>query len=82
MHLPFYHQEPSRTRKLKALISKDTEKNQSPTVAVDSAADVVRNFYGGINSRDLDSAEDLISLNCVYEDLVFPRPFVRRKEIL
>ncbi|XP_057758872.1 uncharacterized protein LOC130979442 [Arachis stenosperma] len=73
---------PSRTRKLKALISKAIEKNQSPTVTVDSAADVVRNFYGGINSRDLDSVEDLIALNCVYEDLVFPRPFVGRKEIL
>ncbi|MED6218109.1 hypothetical protein PIB30_023824 [Stylosanthes scabra] len=74
---------PARTRKWKALISKATEKkNQSPTVAVDSAADVVRNFYGGINARDLDSVEDLIALNCVYEDLVFPRPFLGRKEIL
>ncbi|MED6181421.1 hypothetical protein PIB30_019135 [Stylosanthes scabra] len=74
---------PSRTRKWKALIiSKATERNQSPTVAVDSAADVVRNFYGGINARDLDSVEDLIALNCVYEDLVFPRPFLGRKFVI
>ncbi|KAI4332402.1 hypothetical protein L6164_017312 [Bauhinia variegata] len=47
-----------------------------------SAAEVVRNFYGGINNRDLDSVEDLIAENCVYEDLIFPSPFVGRKEIL
>lgn len=46
---------------------------------VESAADVVRNFYAGINGRDLASVEDLIADNCVYEDLVFPRPFVGRK---
>jgi hypothetical protein len=46
---------------------------------VESAADVVRNFYAGINGRDLASVEDLIADNCVYEDLIFPRPFVGRK---
>ncbi|KAG6719542.1 hypothetical protein I3842_03G010800 [Carya illinoinensis] len=49
---------------------------------IDSAADVVRNFYTGINARDLASVEDLIADNCVYEDLIFPRPFVGRKEVL
>jgi len=39
----------------------------------------VRNFYAGINGRDLASVEDLIADNCVYEDLIFPRPFVGRK---
>lgn len=53
----------------------------SPTPLL-SGADVVRNFYSGINVHDLDSVVDLISENCVYEDLVFPRPFVGRKVIL
>lgn len=47
-----------------------------------SASDIVKNFYGGINSRDLVSVEDLIAQDCIYEDLVFPRPFVGRKAIL
>ncbi|XP_025984902.2 uncharacterized protein [Glycine max] len=49
---------------------------------VDSNSAVVRNFYGGINAHDVDSVEYLMAENCVYEDLVFPRPFVGRKEIL
>ncbi|KAL2347294.1 hypothetical protein Fmac_001294 [Flemingia macrophylla] len=49
---------------------------------VDSASTVVRNFYEGINAHNLDSVEYLIAENCVYEDLVFPHPFVGRKEIL
>lgn len=48
---------------------------------VDSASTVVRNFYEGINRHDVDSVQFLISENCVYEDLVFPRPFVGRKVI-
>ncbi|KAK7307932.1 hypothetical protein VNO77_41427 [Canavalia gladiata] len=51
-------------------------------VVVESASTVVRNFYGGINAHDVDSVQDLIAENCVYEDLVFPHPFVGRKEIL
>lgn len=46
---------------------------------LESAASVVRKFYAGINRRDLDSVEELIAENCVYEDLVFPQPFVGRK---
>lgn len=49
---------------------------------LESAASVVRKFYAGINRRDLDSVEELIAENCVYEDLVFPQPFVGRKTIL
>lgn len=48
---------------------------------VDSASAVVRNFYGGINAHDVDSVQYLIADNCVYEDLVFPQPFVGRKVI-
>lgn len=44
-----------------------------------TAEEVVRRFYGGINSGDLSSVEDLISDDCVYEDLIFPAPFVGRK---
>ncbi|KAM3681615.1 hypothetical protein ACJW31_12G011000 [Castanea mollissima] len=51
-------------------------------VVVESAEEVVRKFYDGINSRDLASVEDLIASNCVYEDLIFATPFVGRKEIL
>ncbi|KAK9200044.1 hypothetical protein WN944_015239 [Citrus x changshan-huyou] len=45
-------------------------------------ADVVRRFYDGINGRDLASVEELIADDCVYEDLIFPRPFVGRKATL
>ncbi|XP_030468084.2 uncharacterized protein LOC115686816 [Syzygium oleosum] len=53
-----------------------------PALEQDSAAEVVRRFYGGINSRDLSAVEGLIADKCVYEDLVFPRPFVGREAIL
>lgn len=46
---------------------------------VESGADIVRKFYEGINDQDLASVEELIAEKCVYEDLVFPRPFVGRK---
>ncbi|EEF34351.1 protein transporter, putative [Ricinus communis] len=46
------------------------------------ASDIVRRFYEGINDHDLASVEDLIAENCVYEDLIFPHPFVGRKAIL
>nr|XP_017244410.1 PREDICTED: uncharacterized protein LOC108216225 isoform X1 [Daucus carota subsp. sativus] len=49
---------------------------------LESASNVVRKFYGGINGRDLSSVEPLIADNCVYEDLIFPHPFVGRKAIL
>ncbi|XP_047959064.1 uncharacterized protein LOC125204445 [Salvia hispanica] len=52
------------------------------TVELDSAATTVRKFYDGINRRDLSSVEDLIALNCVYEDLIFSHPFSGRKAIL
>ncbi|CAA2984617.1 Polyketide cyclase -like domain [Olea europaea subsp. europaea] len=49
---------------------------------IESASSVVRKFYQGINRRDLASVEPLIANNCVYEDLVFPRPFVGREAIV
>lgn len=49
---------------------------------LESASNVVRKFYGGINGRDLSSVEALIADNCVYEDLIFPQPFVGRKVFL
>lgn len=48
----------------------------------DGGANVVRRFYDRINGRDLASVEELIADNCVYEDLIFPRPFVGRKAVL
>ncbi|XP_028788432.1 uncharacterized protein LOC114744429 [Neltuma alba] len=85
-----------RRRRSKWMILRKNAENQSITVAspttttkiddddraVSSASDVVRNFYERINDHDVDSVADLIAENCVYEDLVFPRPFVGRKEIL
>ncbi|KAB2628612.1 hypothetical protein D8674_033407 [Pyrus ussuriensis x Pyrus communis] len=58
-----------------------TDGDESADV-VESGADVVRKFYGGVNRQDLGSVEGLIAEKCVYEDLVFPRPFVGRKDIL
>ncbi|KAL9382398.1 hypothetical protein Peur_025433 [Populus x canadensis] len=68
----------------KTTIKASSSENQTVTVApsVESASDVVRSFYDGINGHDLDSVEELIAENCVYEDLIFPRPFVGRKAIL
>lgn len=48
------------------------------SVDLDSS-NVVRNFYDGINRRDLAFVHDLISINCIYEDLIFSRPFVGRE---
>ncbi|XP_031249116.1 uncharacterized protein LOC116106949 [Pistacia vera] len=54
----------------------------TPETSEGGAADVVRRFYEGINGRDLVSVKELIADNCVYEDLIFPQPFVGRKAIL
>ncbi|XP_058097632.1 uncharacterized protein LOC131242777 isoform X4 [Magnolia sinica] len=80
---------PSKTLKspkpLKTLanVSADQLTTTSPLPAssssIDSASDVVRKFYDGINGRDLASVDFLIAENCVYEDLIFSRPFVGRK---
>lgn len=51
----------------------------APLDTLRSASQVVRDFYHGINRRDLTSVEALIAENCVYEDLIFSRPFVGRK---
>ncbi|MCE3050434.1 hypothetical protein HAX54_047199 [Datura stramonium] len=62
-------------RTAEAILSSDS------VTDLESAASVVRKFYAGINRRDLDSVEEVIAENCVYEDLVFPQPFVGRKLI-
>ncbi|GMH11565.1 hypothetical protein Nepgr_013406 [Nepenthes gracilis] len=58
------------------------DKILTPSARLNSASDVVTNFYGGINSHELAAVEGLIAENCVYEDLIFPRPFVGRKAVL
>ncbi|KAF8404286.1 hypothetical protein HHK36_009168 [Tetracentron sinense] len=73
-----YQRRPQKTL-IRVLPEKET---RTLTIAADSGTDVVRNFYGRINAHDLASVEDLIAENCVYEDLVFPQPFVGRKAIL
>lgn len=56
--------------------------SSSPAAVESPSLEVVRNFYGGINGHDLASVEDLIAPDCVYEDLIFSRPFVGRKVTL
>ncbi|KAI4321208.1 hypothetical protein MLD38_034617 [Melastoma candidum] len=56
--------------------------SSSEEAELESPADVVRRFYGGINSQDLSSVEKLIADQCIYEDLIFPHPFVGRKAIM
>ncbi|CAN6475638.1 unnamed protein product [Victoria cruziana] len=58
-----------------------TSPPSAPSAAY-SPAELVRRFYDGINGRDLESVEELIADDCIYEDLIFPRPFVGRKDIL
>ncbi|OWM67512.1 uncharacterized protein LOC116205151 [Punica granatum] len=71
-----------------AAVSSSSPDNQTAVVAPPpeaeqcSAEEVVRSFYRGINGRDLSSVEGLIADDCVYEDLIFPQPFVGRKAIL
>ncbi|OVA02103.1 Polyketide cyclase SnoaL-like domain [Macleaya cordata] len=80
----------NRRKNFKTLIRLSSSQNPTTLAVTEeeneeslgSASDIVRNFYGGINRHDLASVEDLIAENCVYEDLVFPRPFVGRKAIL
>lgn len=93
----YYHLRTRRRRVLQKFLTEALQDNKTvvteptATKAIDddssvvpllvSASDIVKNFYGGINSRDLVSVEDLIAEDCIYEDLVFPRPFVGRKVI-
>uniref|UniRef100_A0A2C9U3I0 SnoaL-like domain-containing protein n=1 Tax=Manihot esculenta TaxID=3983 RepID=A0A2C9U3I0_MANES len=88
----------TRTSEIQLKVSSSSSENQTVTFApsptrkddddvddsdvLPSASDVVRSFYKGINDRDLGSVEELIAEKCVYEDLIFPRPFVGRKAIL
>ncbi|XP_071731377.1 uncharacterized protein [Rutidosis leptorrhynchoides] len=71
----------SRIDSSNSILSSNDVSN-SVTYSLDSASDIVTRFYGGINSRDLSTVADLIAEDCVYEDLVFPQPFVGRKAIL
>ncbi|XP_020593852.1 uncharacterized protein LOC110033988 isoform X2 [Phalaenopsis equestris] len=62
--------------------SKATSESNVSTAAslgLPTASEVIRDFYDGINRRDLDSVELLIGVECVYEDLIFSKPFVGRK---
>ncbi|PWA39669.1 Polyketide cyclase SnoaL-like domain-containing protein [Artemisia annua] len=71
------------TNKNDVVLSKQEVSSNDVSYMLDStsASDVVRSFYDGINSRDLSRVVDLIAEDCVYEDLVFPQPFVGRKKI-
>ncbi|KAK3034082.1 hypothetical protein RJ639_034062, partial [Escallonia herrerae] len=42
---------------------------EAPHMALDTASNVVRKFYDGINGRNLAAVEDLIADDCIYEDL-------------
>lgn len=43
------------------------------------AAEMVQEFYAAINRREIASIGELFADDCVYEDLVFPKPFLGRK---
>jgi ketosteroid isomerase-like protein len=64
-----------------ALVAVAAAKRGGKTAAA-TAAEVVREFYNGVNRRDLAAVAPLIAEGCVYEDLVFPRPFVGREQII
>lgn len=82
---PFFSCSPRRSKTLiRAPTSRSAAETSSPAAAAtaqqgSTASDVVREFYDRINRRDLDGLEVLIGEDCVYEDLVFSRPFVGRK---
>ncbi|XP_020106454.1 uncharacterized protein LOC109722743 isoform X1 [Ananas comosus] len=85
---PFFSCSPRRSKTLiRAPTSRSAAETSSPAAAAtaqqgSTASDVVREFYDRINRRDLDGLEVLIGEDCVYEDLVFSRPFVGRKAII
>jgi hypothetical protein len=43
------------------------------------AAEIVQEFYAAINRREIDTIGNLFAEDCVYEDLVFPKPFSGRQ---
>ncbi|PKA57176.1 hypothetical protein AXF42_Ash002480 [Apostasia shenzhenica] len=63
-------------------VSRDSEVSTPAPLRVPAASEVVRDFYDGINRRDLGSVDRLIGEECVYEDLIFSKPFVGRKAVL
>ncbi|CAM6021899.1 unnamed protein product [Sphagnum balticum] len=46
------------------------------------AAEIVQEFYAAFNRREIDTIGNLFAEDCVYEDLVFPKPFSGRQAIL
>uniref|UniRef100_A0A804N1E7 SnoaL-like domain-containing protein n=1 Tax=Zea mays TaxID=4577 RepID=A0A804N1E7_MAIZE len=67
---------------LVAAATRDGARKTTASASRATAADVVRQFYDGVNRRDLAAVEPLIAEGCVYEDLVFPRPFVGRERVV
>ncbi|KAH7276646.1 hypothetical protein KP509_39G016200 [Ceratopteris richardii] len=43
---------------------------------------VVEEFYACVNRRDFQSARELFAEDCIYDDLVFPKPFMGREAIV
>lgn len=39
---------------------------------------MVQEFYSAINRREIAAIGDLFADDCIYEDLVFPKPFAGR----
>nr|XP_019708424.1 uncharacterized protein LOC109504746 [Elaeis guineensis] len=71
-----------RSETLASPAAAESQVTAAPPLQIPAAADVVRAYYDAFNRRDLASLELLIGDNCVYEDLVFAKPFVGRKAIL
>ncbi|EHA8587044.1 hypothetical protein COCNU_scaffold001336G000070 [Cocos nucifera] len=70
------------TRVLASQAAAESQVTAAPPLQIPAAADLVRAYYDAFNRRDLASLELLIGEDCVYEDLVFAKPFVGRKAIL
>lgn len=62
-----------------AAASSSTSPTREAAERQKEAAEMVQEFYAAINRREIVSIGDLFAEDCVYEDLVFPKPFVGRK---
>ncbi|KAJ7196002.1 hypothetical protein O6H91_Y509600 [Diphasiastrum complanatum] len=69
----------SGARALRANMDEHVSRNGCPSPVLTKPADVVREFYARVNGRKLEDVRKLIAENCVYEDFVYPKPFVGRQ---
>ncbi|KAK8949617.1 hypothetical protein KSP39_PZI006135 [Platanthera zijinensis] len=76
------HSRQHLTRVSESKGASESDVSVATSLQLPTASQVVRDFYDGINRRDLGFVESLIGEDCVYEDLIFSKPFVSRKAIM